>query len=1411
METQLRALGQWDVVTGVLTVPRPVDVRNPTADETRLLDAWTLRAARAYAEIALRVEDDYGEVIAAITDPHTAWTTLESSYGSQQSGIQSVINAELTLAKWDSTKPINDHRDHMKTLRTRLSDAGLAISNLQFYNYFVNSLPAEYDMIIAVHNPAPDYSVDTLCERFRAIELRKGLRTTKNGGASDDSIALLARHKGPKAVDKSESGLVAERRPWSGKPDPKKTKGSCYRCGKRWFRGHRCAEKRESCDNKKATTSADKSRPTKPAGGTLLCLTEPLGEAAYNAANADKYQQYYIDSGATSHFVNDVDTLQDYTAFSVPKEIKTAEAGRLRAIGSGTLRFTTMVDGIETQGELNDVYYIPDIETRLISLGKLFTQGWRPTLNQYGITVSNNKGQIIFDAPMQNNTYTAALHPIRPGQSYYIWDTPDEDLQRPLTALLAQERAKPVSLYDWHRRMGHPQTSSIVKMAQFAVTGMTVSNSTGAGMTLADCPTCAITKSTRIPFSGHRTRSTDILQVVHGDLAGPMPVKSIGKHQYAFLLIDDYSRAGWMLALKEKSDAPIAFELWANRITNGTDKTIKTVMFDNAKELVAGRMKQFCDSRGIKIISSVPYSPSSNGVAERLVGVATRGIRAMLYDAKLPPRFWAEAMATCMYLRNRTPTAANDGKTPYELFYGMKPNVSHIRPFGCITKVTLPSEKLKKLDNRAVMGYLLGYKYEGAYRVWIPNQGVKEARDVTFYENAAPILPEHDASDHVESSDISSLAPSGPIQQPTPTPSLPYTPQTPQTVPTDPNETTDSQPEKITIRIPGRYHPRAPRLQSPTRYETSVETHGEPMDISSDEDDQAPKYVGRVHHFPERSSRSGLVRNGGGGASARAAGDEGAMLAYGAFEVLEQTFIPTPTTPNPLTIHEAYNAPDANEWMVAMDDEINNMRRLDVFKEVARPKNHNVITPKWVFRRKFENGTLVKHKARLVARGFTQVSGVDYHDAYLYAPVVRLETFRALISIAALFGLELRQFDVSAAYLHGDIDEEVYMEPPPGYGGRDSVWLLQKGLYGLKQAGRIWHERLKADMEDLGFVQCPRDHAVFRIGTWRKDDWAICAFWVDDETGIGSPSQLQRVADMFKNKYGISGEGELSWTLGIGVHRDRDARIISLSQEAYINNLVERFNLQNATTVTTPLAPGTILSKEQCPATPHDNPRYRELIGSLQYASLGTRPDISFAVNKLAQFLTNPGTAHVEAAMRVLRYLKGTKQWTLNLGGRVADIAGYTDSDWGADRDDRKSTGAYVFRIGDGVISWKTKKQSSVALSSVEAEYMAMCQAAKEAVWLTGLLKDFGIDLRSPIVVFGDSQGAIALAQNPVFHPRSKHIAIQYHFTRELIQSNQITVQYISTKDMVADILTKALPKPQHITLSTMMGVSARH
>ena len=228
--------------------------------------------------------------------------------------------------------------------------------------------------------------------------------------------------------------------------------------------------------------------------------------------------------------------------------------------------------------------------------------------------------------------------------------------------------------------------------------------------------------------------------------------------------------------------------------------------------------------------------------------------------------------------------------------------------------------------------------------------------------------------------------------------------------------------------------------------------------------------------------------------------------------------------------------------------------------------------------------------------------------------------------------------------------------------------------------------------------------------------------------------------------------------VGMKVEQDFNAHIVLLSQQLYIEELLVRFGLQEAQTVMTPLTPRTILMKDQCPTTPDEisdmaGNRYRELIGSLQYVSLATHPDITYAINKLSQFLVNPSHAHLNAAMRVLCYLKGMKTHSLHLGGGIPWIAGFSDSDWGGDQDDRKSTSAYVFCLGLGSVSWKSIKQKSVALSTVEAEYMAMCQAVKEAIWLNGLLEDLGVKFWSPLVINSDNQGMLALAQNPNTHP----------------------------------------------------------
>jgi hypothetical protein len=297
--------------------------------------------------------------------------------------------------------------------------------------------------------------------------------------------------------------------------------------------------------------------------------------------------------------------------------------------------------------------------------------------------------------------------------------------------------------------------------------------------------------------------------------------------------------------------------------------------------------------------------------------------------------------------------------------------------------------------------------------------------------------------------------------------------------------------------------------------------------------------------------------------------------------------------------------------------------------------------------------------------------------------------------------------------------------------------------------------------------------------------------------------------------------GEAQFILGLQLTRDRAARTLSLSQAEYVRRLVERYGMNNSKHLTTPLAAGALLTSKDCPAVILSTPTtlsghtYASIVGALMYAMLGTRPDLAFAVGSLSRFSSNPGTVHWTHLKRVLRYLAGSIHHRLTFGdggnngssGSHGFAFGYCDADWATSIDDRRSITGWVFLAAGGAISWQSQKQKSVALSTVEAEYMAECQAVKEAMWLRSLLGELGLGTTVPMTILTDSQGAMALAKNPEHHQRSKHIDIRYHFIREQVAQGAIDLVYIPTTDMAADQLTKPLSREQHARCARLMGL----
>jgi hypothetical protein len=458
----------------------------------------------------------------------------------------------------------------------------------------------------------------------------------------------------------------------------------------------------------------------------------------------------------------------------------------------------------------------------------------------------------------------------------------------------------------------------------------------------------------------------------------------------------------------------------------------------------------------------------------------------------------------------------------------------------------------------------------------------------------------------------------------------------------------------------------------------------------------------------------------------------------------------------------------------------------------------------------------VRHKARLVAQGFSQVPGIDFFDTY--APVATLASIRTVLALSARQDYELHQIDIKGAYLNGKLteDEVIYMRQPPGFESPthpQKVCRLRKTLYGLKQSGRRWYQRLvEILVDELGFTQCAVDQAVFFRRREESGEHVIVVVHVDDCTiAAKSMKEVVELKTMIRKHVEITDLGELHWLLGIEVTRDRDERVISLSQRTYIDSIIRRFNFDELKPVSNPMEPSAKLHSGQSPSTGAEfaamrHIPYREAIGSLMYASLGTRPDISYAVTTVSRFSSNPGMPHWDAVRRIYRYLLGTKDLKLTYGGVRSVLTGYADAD-GSMAEGRKAISGYAFLIDGGAVSWSSKRQEIVSLSTTESEYVAATHAAKEALWLRSFIGELFAPLADPITLFSDNQSAIALTKDHQYHARTKHIDIRFHFIRWIIEEGKLRLVYCPTADMVADTLTKALPSPKVKHFAVELGL----
>ncbi|WJZ94464.1 hypothetical protein VitviT2T_013319 [Vitis vinifera] len=475
---------------------------------------------------------------------------------------------------------------------------------------------------------------------------------------------------------------------------------------------------------------------------------------------------------------------------------------------------------------------------------------------------------------------------------------------------------------------------------------------------------------------------------------------------------------------------------------------------------------------------------------------------------------------------------------------------------------------------------------------------------------------------------------------------------------------------------------------------------------------------------------------------------------------------------------------------IAMKEELDALTKNHTWDLVPLPPGQSVVGCKWIYKIKTRSdGSVERYKARLVAKGFTQEYGIDYEETF--APVARISSVRALLAVAAARQWVLFQMDVKNAFLNGDLSEAVYMQPPPSLSVESNkVCHLRRALYGLKQAPRAWFAKFSSTIFRLGYTASPYDSALFLRRTDKGT--ILLLLYVDDMILTGNDlSGIQELKDFLSQQFEMKDLGHLSYFLGLEITHSTDG--LYITQAKYASDLLSQAGLTNSKNVDTPVELNAHLTPSG--GKPLSNPSlHRRLVGNLVYLTV-TRPDISYVVHQVSQYLSAPRSTHYAAVLRILRYLKGTIFHGLFYSAQSPLVLrAFSDADWAGDPTDRRSTTGYCFLLGSSLISWRSKKQTFVARSSTEAEYRALADTTSELIWLRWLLKDLGVSTSSATPLYYDNQSVIHIAHNDVFLERTKHIEIDCHFIRYHLVHGALKLFFVSSKDQLADIFTKSLP-----------------